>query len=54
MSYVTLAVLNQSDKKVEITQKIQTNEQKENVQQVCPRIPAMPWNFDEELGFTEL
>ena len=53
---LTSAILNQSDKKVEMekanTKDIQTNEQKENVQQVCPRIPAMPWSFDGASGFT--
>ena len=42
---LTSAILNQSDKlnKEEAnTKDVQTNEQKEDAQQVCPSIPAMP------------
>ena len=34
------------------TKDVQSYEQKENTQQVCPSIPAMPWNFEGASGFT--
>ena len=51
---LTSVILNQSDKlnkKETITKDAQTNEQKENTQQVCPNIPAMSWNFEGASGF---
>ena len=51
----TSAILNQSDKlnkKGTNTKDVQTNEQKENAQQVCPSIPAMPLNFEGSSKFT--
>ena len=51
---LTSAVLNQSDKlnkEGTNTKEVQTNEQKENAQQVCPSIPAMPWNCEGAPGF---
>ena len=52
---LTLAILNQSDnlnREETNTKDVQTNEQKENTQQVCPSIPAMPWNFESASSFT--
>ena len=34
------------------TKDVQTNEQTEISQQVCPSIPAMPWDFEDASGFT--
>ena len=52
---LTPAILNQSDKlnkEGTNTKDVQSNEQKENAQQVCPSTPAMPWNFEGASGFT--
>ena len=51
LAELTSTILNQNDKKVKMEKPstIDTNEQKENVQQLCPSIP---WNFDGATGFT--
>ena len=49
------AILYQSDKlnkEGTNAKDAQTNEQKENAQQVCPSIHAMPWNFEDASVFT--
>ena len=51
----TSTILNQNDKlnkEGTNTKDVQTNEQKENTQRVCPSIPAMLWNFEGASGFT--
>ena len=51
LAELTSTILNQNDKKVKMEKPstIDTNEQKENVQQLCPSIP---WNFDGATRFT--